>query len=148
MVTISQRIYELRSQKNLSKADLSAALHLAPKAIDRFESGRQTPSKDQQQSLANFFEVSLAYLRGETNDPTRQDSWMDMTYEAEKEATPRPAAPKPIANAAAQSLDMPLMDALLKNPAVRSELKKMILETLQSTEGQKMIRSILQSKSL
>lgn len=143
-MTISQRIYELRSQKNLSKADLSAALHFAPKAIERFEAGRQTPSKEQQQSIANFFGVSLAYLRGETNDPTRQDSWMDMTYEAEKEPAPRTIPQKPALDTAAQTLDMPLMDAILKNPAAQSELKKIILETLQSPEGQKILRTILQ----
>ncbi len=143
MISISQRIYDLRSEKKLSKADLSAALHLAPKAVDRFESGKLTPSKAQQQSLADYFGVSLAYLRGETNDPTRQDSWMDMAYEADQEHTPAPKE-KPIVAPTTQSLNSSLFDALLTNPEAKSALQKIVLETLQSKEGQAIIKQIMQ----
>lgn len=141
MITISQRIYSLRSEKKLSKADLSAALNLPPKTVERFESGKLTPSKAQQQLIANYFGISLAYLRGETNDPTRQDSWMDMTYAAEREETPPPKK-EPVIAPTTQSLDSPLLDALLNNPTAKASLQKLILETLQTKEGQEIIKKI------
>lgn len=143
MITISQRIYSLRSEKKLSKEDLSAALSLPPKSIERFESGKLTPSKAQQQSIANYFGISLAYLRGETNDPTRQDSWMDMTYAAEREEAPPKPKEKPIIETTTQSLDSPLLDAILNNPNAKASLQKLILETMRSKEGQEIIRHIL-----
>lgn len=146
MITISQRICELRNEKQLSKEELSQSLHFPTKAIDRFESGKQTPNKQQTESMANFFNVSVSYLRGETNDPTRQDSWMDMQYEAEKEipqAQKPIAKPKPIESETNQSLDMPLLEALLKNEKAKDLIKECILDVLSSKEGQKIIQSII-----
>lgn len=88
MITMTGRIAELRNEKSISAIALSQHLSFPRHAIERFESGRQTPNKEQQQKLANYFGVSVAFLRGETNDPTRQDSWMDMAYESD--ASPAP----------------------------------------------------------
>ena len=66
MITIAQRIEALRTQKGLSRPALSVALGLPRMAVEKFEAGRQTPTQDQQQKLAAYFGVSLAYLKGET----------------------------------------------------------------------------------
>ena len=65
MVTMAQRIAELRGERGLSAPALSAALGFPRTAIDKFESGRQTPTQDQQSRMATYFGVTLAYLRGE-----------------------------------------------------------------------------------
>ncbi len=55
MVTMAQRIEELRTQKGISRPALSAALGLPRTAAEKFETGRQTPSQDQQKKLAEYF---------------------------------------------------------------------------------------------
>ena len=64
MVTIGQRIETLRMQKGLSRPALSAALGLPRMTVEKFETGRQTPSQDQQAKIAAYFGVSVAYLNG------------------------------------------------------------------------------------
>ena len=71
MVTLAQRIEELRTARGLSRPALAAALGFPRTAIEKFETGRQTPTQDQQNKLASYFGVSLFYLRGETNDTTQ-----------------------------------------------------------------------------
>ena len=99
MVTMAQRIVELRTEKGLSRPALSAALGFPRMAVEKFETGRQTPTQDQQEKLASFFGVSVLYLRGENNDRVRMDDWMDGAFldqpspapEAPRRAKPAPA---------------------------------------------------------
>lgn len=55
MVTMAQRIEALRTEKGLSRPALAAALGLPRLSIEKFETGRQTPSQEQQQKLAGAF---------------------------------------------------------------------------------------------
>ena len=48
MVTMAQRIEELRNEKGMSRPALASALGLPRLAIEKFETGRQTPTQDQQ----------------------------------------------------------------------------------------------------
>ena len=84
MVTLAQRIEELRTERGLNRPQLSAALGLPKNAVEKFETGRQTPTQEQQARMADFFGVSLFYLRGESNDRTRQETWMDAGYAEEE----------------------------------------------------------------
>ena len=52
MVTIAQRIEALRTEKGLSRPALAAAVKLPRMSIEKFETGRQTPSQEQQKMLA------------------------------------------------------------------------------------------------
>ena len=47
MTTIAQRIEVLRNERGLSRPALSAALGLSKGAVEKFETGRQTPTKEQ-----------------------------------------------------------------------------------------------------
>lgn len=95
MITMAQRIEELRTERGLSRGELSAAMGLPKNAAEKFETGRQTPTQEQQARLAAFFEVSVFYLRGESNDRTRQENWMDGDFVDDEPApAPRRAAPK------------------------------------------------------
>ena len=64
MITLAQRIEALRTERNLRRPALSAALGFPKNAIEKFETGRQTPTQEQQDKIASFFGVSLFYLRG------------------------------------------------------------------------------------
>ena len=48
MVTIAQRIEALRMQKGLSRPALAASLGLPRMSVEKFETGRQTPTQEQQ----------------------------------------------------------------------------------------------------
>ena len=69
MVTLAQRIEELRTAKGLSRPALAAALGFPRTAIEKFETGRQTPTQDQQNKLASYFGVSLFYGRDQRHHP-------------------------------------------------------------------------------
>ena len=97
MVTMARRIEQLRTEKGLSRPALSAALGLPRMAVEKFETGRQTPTQDQQEKLASFFGVTLQYLRGEFQDKTETETWMNGSLLAEEVPPP---APKPAAKPA------------------------------------------------
>ena len=80
MVTMAQRIEELRMARNMSRPALAAALGLPKTAVEKFETGRQTPTQEQQDKLAAFFGVSIFYLRGESSDKTKMEDWMDGAF--------------------------------------------------------------------
>ena len=141
MVTMAQRIEALRTEAGLSRPAASQALGFPKNAFEKFETGRQTPTKEQQEKMADYFGVSLFYLRGESSDRTRQEDWMSGALPAEEEDTPvyRPVpAPKKVkAEPAPQSATM--LDALFAGKAAREQFKSMVLEVLRSPEGQAVI---------
>ena len=140
MTNIAQRISELRTEKNLSRPALAEALKLPKTAIEKFETGRQSPSKEQVQEMADFFGVSVFYLRGESNDRTRQDSWLEGNYSHdEPEFVPvQPKAPK--AKPADLGQNGTIFDSLLKSRAFRDMVRETVLEVLRSPEGQELMK--------
>ena len=141
MITLAQRIEQLRTDAGYSRAGLASALGFPKGAFDKFETGRATPTKEQQAKIADFFSVSLFYLRGESNDRTRQDSWMDGAWADEEPAAPagRPA-PRPKAAPAAHGESAgAVFDAFAKNEAFRELLRTTVLEVLRSPEGQELL---------
>jgi DNA-binding XRE family transcriptional regulator len=91
---MAQRIEALRTEKGLSRPALSAALGLPKSAAEKFETGRQTPTQDQQQRLASFFGVSVFYLRGESDDRTQMEN-CSLTPSPTSRPSGRPARPAP-----------------------------------------------------
>ena len=140
MVTMAQRIEALRTEAGLSRPAASQALGFPKNAFEKFETGRQTPTKEQQEKMADRFGVSLLYLRGESGDRTRQDDWMSGALPAEEDGAPafRPApAPKrPAAAQAPQGSGATMLDALFAGKAAKEQFRNMVLEVLRSPEGQ------------
>ena len=142
MVTMAQRIEALRTEAGLSRPAASQALGFPKNAFEKFETGRQTPAKEQQEKMADYFGVSLFYLRGESNDRTRQEDWMSGALPAEEEDTPvyLPApAPKKVRTEPAAPQSATMLDALFAGKAAREQFKAMVLEVLRSPEGQAVI---------
>ena len=144
MVTIAQRIEALRVEKGLSRPALAAALGLPRMSVEKFETGRQTPSQDQQAKLAQYFGVSLAYLRGESDDPSGTHSWLSGNV-ADEPAVPRPVpkvAPRPAAQVVQSSGgdgDGAVFSALLKSKSFQDMVRSTVLEVLRSPEGQQLL---------
>ena len=141
MVTLAQRITELRTERGMSRPELSAALSLPKNGIEKFETGRQTPTQEQQAKMAAYFEVSPFYLRGESNDRTRQETWMDGGF-VDDEPAPAPvrrAAPRPAPVSHGKDEGGSLLDPLMKNKAFQDMVRATVLEVLRSPEGQELL---------
>lgn len=65
----SNRIKELRKAHGLSQAQLASETGLSVHSINSYESGRREPNSKAMACLEQYFNVSGAYLRGETDDP-------------------------------------------------------------------------------
>ena len=143
MITMAQRIEALRTERGLSRPALSAALGFPKTAVEKFETGRQTPTQDQQDKLASYFGVSLFYLRGESDDPTRMENWLNTGYVEEEPAprpAPRPASPKIVAqSSAAGQNDSNMFSAFMKSKSFQDLLRATVLDVLRSPEGQELI---------
>ena len=144
MITLEQRIEALRTERGLSRPALSQALGFPKNAAEKFETGRQTPTREQQEKMAAFFGVSLFYLRGESGDRTRQEDWMSgvSLNDDEPGFTPTPA-PKP-KRPKQEEPQGAMLDAVLASKPVQELLRKIVLDTLRSPEGQDLIRKALQ----
>ena len=145
MVTMAQRIEELRTKKAMSRPALAAALGLPRLSIEKFETGRQTPTQEQQQKLASAFGVSIAYLRGETDDPTSMDNWLSGAVPAEDPVVLPKAVRRATAAVVAQSGDSGKNDggagfsALLKSDSFKALVRETVLDVLKSPEGQALL---------
>lgn len=145
MITMAQRIEALRVEKGLSRPQLSAALGLPKSAMEKFETGRQTPTQDQQKKLADYFGVSLFYLRGESDDRTRMESWLSGAVD-EPPAPPRPAAPAPRPVSRPAGEDGPMLSAFLKSKSFQEMVRDTVLEVLRSPEGQELVRKAVRKE--
>lgn len=58
------RIKELRQKNKLSQIELANKVNASNQAISAYESGTREPKKPMWQALADFFNVSVAYLKG------------------------------------------------------------------------------------
>ncbi|MBQ8320588.1 MAG: helix-turn-helix transcriptional regulator [Clostridia bacterium] len=67
MIKISQRIKDLRLEKNLTQTELANATGLSQNAIAQWENEKRTPNINAVVALAKFFEVTTDYLLGLTD---------------------------------------------------------------------------------
>lgn len=140
MVTMAQRLEALRVERGISRPALSAALGFPKTAMEKFETGRQTPTQDQQKKLADYFGVSLFYLRGESDDPTRMDTWLNGgDVPDDGPAAPARPVPREKPRPAAIQEDGAVFGALLKSPAFQAMMRAAALDALRSPEGQALL---------
>ena len=59
-----ERLFELRRQAGLSQEELAHLLGLTRQAVQKWEAGTSRPDMDNLAALADYFHVSLDYLRG------------------------------------------------------------------------------------
>lgn len=54
----------LRKREGISQAELALRLNISPSAIGNYESGTRMPTTEIEEALADYFNVSLDFLRG------------------------------------------------------------------------------------
>ncbi len=65
---IKNRIKKLRKENDLSQRALAKKLNLSPSTIAMYETGDRKPDSDTLQKIANYFNVSVDYLLGNTDE--------------------------------------------------------------------------------
>ena len=69
MATFSERIKELRESRNLTQEALGTVIGVKRYSIYSYEKGRAYPEMKGLFALADFFDVSMDYLAGRTDNP-------------------------------------------------------------------------------
>lgn len=64
---ISNRLKELRQEKDLLQKDVANYLNISTSAYGFYEQGKRTPDSEMMKKLSEFFNVSLDYLLGKTD---------------------------------------------------------------------------------
>ena len=82
MGKIGERLKILRNNRDISQRDLARSLNVSPSTIAQYETGKRTPDADTLNALAQYFDVSVDYLLGRTDNPQpiRQNpkyAWME-----------------------------------------------------------------------
>jgi len=68
-----ERLRRLRERRRVSRYVVSELCGLNRSAIRRYERGEREPGLKELVSIADYFEVSLDYLTGLTDNPRRND---------------------------------------------------------------------------
>lgn len=63
------RLKELRKKKNISQLRLATDLNTTQNTISRYETGEREPGIDELIKIADYFNVSVDYLIGRTENP-------------------------------------------------------------------------------
>ena len=71
MTTFANRLKELRTEKGISQLSLSKEVHIALRSLQRYEYGEREANVSQLIALADYFDVSLDYLVGISDNPKR-----------------------------------------------------------------------------
>ena len=64
------RLKELRKKKGISQQRLATDLNTTQNTISRYETGEREPGIDDLTKIADYFNVSIDYLLGRTNNPS------------------------------------------------------------------------------
>ena len=69
MNVVGQRLRELRLKMKLSQAKAGAPFGICQSSMNRYENGSASPSFESLVKMADYYDVSLDYLFGRTDDP-------------------------------------------------------------------------------
>jgi len=82
---LSKRLIELRKQKNKTQEDIAKVIGVTRPAYTAYERGLRTPDYDILVTLADYFDVSVDYLLGRTDNPNPPDQLPELTEQDEKD---------------------------------------------------------------
>ncbi len=68
-MTFSQRLISLRKEHNLTQKQLATETSLSERGIQNYEAGNRIPTLECAIALADYFNVSLDYLCGRSDNP-------------------------------------------------------------------------------
>lgn len=68
MEILAKRMKELRKERKITQSDLAQALEIALVSYKRYESNEREPMAPFLKSFADYFDVSVDYLLGRSDD--------------------------------------------------------------------------------
>lgn len=72
VIIFAERLKELRNKHKVTQTVLADLLHVSQRQVSYYEKGQDTPSLPSLIAIADYFNVSLDYLVGRSNNPKRQ----------------------------------------------------------------------------
>lgn len=85
MATFQERMKEIRTEKDITLEDLAKALNTTKSTLSRYENNLRVPNVDFINQLAKYFNVSVDYLLGNTDNPKTKNSEPKLTKKDEKD---------------------------------------------------------------
>ncbi len=79
------RIKDLREDIDLKQSELAEIINTSQQNLSNYEQEKSSPTKEIWIKLANYFNVSVDYLMGTTNNPQKGDFTDGLTSEEIKE---------------------------------------------------------------
>ena len=70
MSFFSEKLKTLRTQKQVRQKDIAAAMGVSLRAYQYYETDTKEPTMSNLIALADYFDVSIDYLVGRTDNPT------------------------------------------------------------------------------
>lgn len=71
-MTFPERLLQLKQERKLLQKDIAASIGLSLRGYQYYEKGQKEPTLSVLIRLADFFDVSLDYLVGRSDDPVRR----------------------------------------------------------------------------
>lgn len=71
MALLTERMVFLKESKKLLQKDIAKGIGLSLRTYQRYEYGEREPTSSVLIALADYFDVSLDYLVGRSDDPKR-----------------------------------------------------------------------------
>ena len=72
MFKFEDHLKQLRQSKNITQKQLAIEIGSSERGIQNYELGSRTPTLEKAIALADFFDVSLDFLVGRSDDPKRR----------------------------------------------------------------------------
>ena len=69
VMSFSDRIIQLKNERKLLQKDIASSIGLSLRAYQYYEKGQKEPTLSVLLRLADYFDVSLDYLVGRSDDP-------------------------------------------------------------------------------
>ena len=70
-MTFCERLKELRTNRKTTQKTMSSVLGVTERGYQHYELGTREPSMERLSALADYFDVSIDYLVGRTDNPKR-----------------------------------------------------------------------------
>ncbi|MCI8829059.1 MAG: helix-turn-helix transcriptional regulator [Ruminiclostridium sp.] len=71
MANFSERIIQIRNEKTLRQKDIADGIGVHVRTYQYYEKGQKEPTLSVLIALADYFDVSLDYLVGRSDNPSR-----------------------------------------------------------------------------
>ena len=71
-MTFGERLQLLRKNKGITQVQMADILEMTERAYRRYENNQSTPHYETLLKIADYFDVSLDYLTGRSENPRRQ----------------------------------------------------------------------------